>query len=103
MPALPIGIFKVGGVEYLWHGNGVIRGTGSEERMWHGPFTHRLIADVAKAGYDTQTIPSILDAIEEDRSVADTKVSGPGTYSGGSDALHPLPAAQFKTFKPTGN
>lgn len=103
MPALPLGAFKVGGVVYLWHGNGVIRGTGSDERMWQGPFTQRLIADVAKAGDDDQEIPAILDAIEEDPSVANTPVSGPGAYPGGSDALHPLPAAQFKSFKPAGN
>jgi hypothetical protein len=103
MPALPMGSFKVGGVEYLWHGNGVIRGTGSEKRMWQGPFTQRLIEEVAKEGYAPQTIPSILNTIEEDPSVADTTVSGPGAYPGGSDALHPLPATQFKTIKPAGS
>ena len=103
MPALPMGAFKAGGVEYLWHGNGVIHGTGNEERMWHGPFTQRLIADVAKAGYETKEISSILNAIEQDPSVSDSTVGGPGAYPGGSDALHPVPTEQFKTFKPDGN
>lgn len=103
MPALPMGAFKAGGVEYLWHGNGVTRGTGNEERLWHGPFTQRLIADVAKAGYETKEISSILNAIEQDPSVADTTVGGPGAYPGGSDALHPVPPEQFKSFKPPGN
>ena len=92
MPAEPMGVFRVSGAEYLWHGNGVIRGTGPEERLWHGPFTQRLISDVTHAEKeDKQTLLGILAAIEADPNVANTPLDGPGAYPGGADALHPIP------------
>jgi hypothetical protein len=101
MPAAPMGTFTVGDANYLWHGNAVIRGTGAEERLWHGPFTQRLISDLMGSPHDTrESVIAVLDAIEGDPAVADTPVQGPGAYPGGGDALHPIPVSQFKTFTP---
>lgn len=91
MPAAPMGKFTVGGTNYLWHGNGVIRGTGREERLWHGPYLQRLIIEVMqKPSASREAIQGILDGLENDRGVADTAVDGPGAYPGGTDALHPV-------------
>ena len=89
MTAAPMGTFTVDGNGYDWHGNGVIRVTGQGERLWHGPFTQRLINDVMRKDHATrESMQSILDEIEQDAAVANTPVTGPGHYPGGvNDAL----------------
>ncbi|MCP5522983.1 MAG: hypothetical protein H7A46_15710 [Verrucomicrobiales bacterium] len=91
MPALPYGRFTVGEAEYLWHGNAVIRGKGRDERLWYGPFLQRLIQDVKPVPVPVERkeiIQSIFDALEQDPTVADTPLQGPGQYPGGAnDAL----------------
>jgi hypothetical protein len=91
MPALPMGTFTVGGTQYLWHGNGVIRGKGSEELLWHGPYLQRLITVVMREEHaNRESVQRILDALEQDSTVASTPLQGPGQYPGGAnDALHP--------------
>lgn len=90
MPAAPLGVFTASTAIYEWHGNAVIRGTGTQERLWHGPFTQRLIVDWTKSDLkDRQSLLRILTAIEEDPNVANTPLEGPGAYPGGGDALHP--------------
>lgn len=92
MDARPMGTFIVGEVAYLWHGNGVTRGTGNEERLWRGPFTQRLISDImATQSFTRESAVTLLSVIESDPTVATTPVEGPGAYPGGGDALHPLP------------
>lgn len=89
MPAAPMGTFTVGSTDYLWHGNGVIRGTGSQERLWHGPYLQRLITEVLRKQHDSrESIQQILDLLESDRTIAATPLEGPGAYPGGGDALH---------------
>jgi hypothetical protein len=91
MLAAPIGTFTVGSTDYLWFGNGVIRGTGHEERLWHGPYLQRLIIEVMrKEDLSRESIQLILDALESDATVAATPLDGPGAYPSGGDALHPL-------------
>src|SRR5690348_6704487 len=91
MPALPMGTFTVGGTKYLWHGNGVIRGKGREERLWHGPYLQRLIILVMHEEHGSrESVQRILDTLEQDSTVASTPLQGPGQYPGGAnDALHP--------------
>jgi hypothetical protein len=92
MPALPIGTFTIGSTDYLWHGNGVIRGTGRHERLWHGAYLQRLITEVMRQKPDSrESLQYILDALEQDGTVASTPLQGPGQYPGGAnDALHPV-------------
>lgn len=89
MPAAPMGVFTVDGKHYDWHGNGVIRVTNGEERLWHGSFTQGQINDVMRQEHNSrETMQAILDEIENDQSVESTQVTGPGQYPGGSnDAL----------------
>ena len=91
MPALPMGAFTAGGTEYLWHGNGVIRGQGRSERLWYGPYLQRLIIEVMREKHGSrESVQRILDALEQDSTVASTPLQGPGQYPGGAnDALHP--------------
>ena len=107
MMALPTGKFKVAGVEYLWHGNGVIRGKGRSERLWHGPYLQRLIAAVMREDRHTrESIQRILDTLEYEPSVASTPLDGPGAYPDGRDALHPVQADQtngWRVFNPATN
>lgn len=107
MPALPMGVFRVGDAKYLWHGNGVIRGTGSDERLWHGPYLQRLIVSVMKESPGSrESVQRILDALESDPNVGSTPVEGPGAYPGGGDALHPARVgdpAGWKVFTPQTN
>ncbi len=92
MPALPMGTFTVGTATYLWHGNGVIRDQGRDERLWHGPYLQKLINEVMGHKMDSRTaVQRILDALEQDSTVANTPLQGPGQYPGGAnDALHPV-------------
>src|SRR4051794_22712903 len=64
MPAAPYGRFSIGTVDYLWHGNAVIRGTGRAERLWHSPYLQRLIIEVTgkKDLTNRQSVEHILDA-----------------------------------------
>lgn len=107
MPALPMGAFRVADAEYLWHGNGVIRGTGREERLWHGPYLQRLIAAVMREPHrNRESVQRILDALECDSTVASTPVDGAGAYPGGGDALHPVCMGDptgWKVFTPQTN
>jgi len=90
MPALPIGRFAVASNEYFWHGNGVIRGRGAEERLWFGPYLQRLIIEVTRKGPSSRKeMQQILDDLEADDTVANTPLDGPAAYPGGGDALHP--------------
>jgi hypothetical protein len=93
MPALPYGKFTVEGAEYFWHGNGVIRGRGRSERLWYGPYLQRLIVDVMRVPIPVErkdSIQRIFDALEQDPTVANTPLQGPGQYPGAAnDALHP--------------
>ncbi len=90
MPAAPLGIFTVEGVDYLWHGNAVIRGHDREERLWHGPFLQRLIiAKTEEQPFGQDAMQKLLDELENDPTVAETPLEGPGAYPGGGDALHP--------------
>lgn len=90
MPALPMGRFTVGSAVYSWHGNGVIRGKGADERLWYGPYLQRLIKDVQPiVGGDRKDLQKLLDDLEADDTVSMTPLEGPGAYPGGGDALHP--------------
>ena len=91
MPAYPLGRFTVGSNLYLWHGNGVIRGKDRHERLWHGAFVQRLVRERMSWGTNApEEMLKILDKLEADPSVADTRIDGPGQYPGGAnDALHP--------------
>jgi hypothetical protein len=91
MDAAPMGTFIVGGTEYLWHGNGVIRGKGRDERLWSGSYLQRLIVDVMRQDHSTrEAVQRILDTLEQDSTIASTPLQGPGQYPGGAnDALHP--------------
>jgi hypothetical protein len=89
MPALPMGRFTVGGADYYWHGNGVIRGKGADERLWSGPYLQRLLKEVRLIGGDRESLLQLLNALEADDTVAATPLDGPGAYPGGGDALHP--------------
>jgi hypothetical protein len=92
MPARPVGRFTVADVDYLWHGNGVIRGKDRDERLWHGPFLQRLIIEVMRLeGLKSRdSLQHILDALEKDATVESTPLQGPGQYpNGANDALHP--------------
>lgn len=91
MPAFPMGKFTAGDTEYLWHGNGVIRGKGRSERLWHGSYLERLIAVVMREEHGSrEAMQRILDTLEHDSTVASTLLQGPGQYPGGAnDALHP--------------
>jgi hypothetical protein len=91
MPASPMGKFTVGSTEYLWHGNGVIHGKGRSERLWHGPYLQRLITEVMREEHGSrESVQRILDALEQDGTVASTPLQGPGQYPGGAnDTLHP--------------
>jgi hypothetical protein len=91
MPAAPMGTFMVAGTHYLWHGNGVIRGTGRHERLWYGPYVQRLIIEIMHREHSTrESVQHILDALEQDGTVATTSLQGPGQYPGGANnALHP--------------
>ena len=92
MPAAPYGVFSVAGVDYLWHGNGVIRGEGRSERLWHGPFLQRLVREFHKhGGIDADVVRKILESLENDPSIASAPMEGPGAYPGGADDLHPVP------------
>jgi len=84
--ALPMGTFTVGDTQYLWHGNAVIRGKGRNERLWHGPYLQRLIADVVREHpRDHLSLQRILDKLESDSTVATTALAGPGAYPGAGD------------------
>ena len=99
MPAAPMGSFIVAGNTYQWHGNGVIHGTGEDERLWQGKFLQRLIKDVMYESMPTgKKLAALLDAVERDPSIAATPMEGPGAYPGGGDALHPV--TEFKKFEP---
>ena len=93
MPALPLGTFIVGTNRLLWHGNGVILGKGSQERLWHGPFLQRLAEEKMKSTWDDPgATQRILDLLENDPSVPSTPLGGPGQYPGGANnALNPTP------------
>ena len=107
MPALPMGTFMVGGTEYLWHGNGVIRGRGREERLWRGPYLQRLITAVMREDHGSrESVQHVLDGLEQDPTVATTPLEGPGAYPGGGDALHPARIGDpvgWRAFKPGTN
>ena len=91
MPAASMGKFRIGPVQYLWHGNAVIRGAGREERLWHGPYLQRLIVEVMrKEPRNRDSMQRILDTLEQDPTIASTPLEGPGKYPGGvNDAVHP--------------
>ena len=91
MPATPLGEFTVGTNKYLWHGNAVIRGEGRKERLWYGPYLQKLVNEVLPIfSGDRDPIQHVLEALEQDSSVASTPLQGPGQYPGGAnDALHP--------------
>ena len=96
MPAAPLGYFEVGEKHYLWHGNGVIYGKGSEELLWHGPVTQILIERWSKERYDENRLPQVVSSITE-ADLKAAQLEGPGAYPGGTDALHTAP---LKTFEP---
>ena len=76
--------------DYLWHGNAVIRGSGSDERLWHGPFLQRLLQTIMdEKPKGREAFQKILDTLEKDPTVPNAKLNGPGAYPGGGDALHP--------------
>lgn len=104
MPAAPWGEFAVDGNRYYWHGNAVIRGKGERERLWHGPLLQRLIYSTSgrSSSLDSGEMQSILDKLENDPTVRNTPLEGPGAYPGGGDALHPITDIKdFKTFTPS--
>src|SRR5436190_14512243 len=110
MPASPMGTFNVGRAAYLWHGNGVIRGEGRDERLWHGSYVQRLIVEVMREKHNSrESVQSMLEALEQDSAVASTPLQGPGQYPGGAnDALHPARLTVgdtngWQVFKPKSN
>ena len=92
MPAAPLGAFTHEGRVYLWHGNAVIHGSGSDERCWSCPLLEYIVTDWAATGYSDQraTVTQALARLETVRGEIVIRTSGPGAFPGGSDALHPI-------------
>ena len=92
MLAAPMGAFTYEGKSYLWHGNGVIHGTGADERLWSGPLLQYLINEMAENGYtDVRgTVIASLARLESVRGELSISPSGLGAYPDGRDALHPI-------------